>query len=150
VSGSTPRYKVNEKTRNDDNVDVEVVLAQHTVKRAIFVGPVVIGFWALLRGSSGAIAAAIGVGVVLAMLLISGQMLSVAARISLSAYHAAALFGFGLRLILLFASMFLITRFMEIDRLAFGLTAVVTYLTLISWEAVAVSRGSERELEWIN
>jgi len=131
-------------------VDVEVVLAQHTVKRAIFVGPVVIGFWALLRGSSGAIAAAIGVGVVLAMLLISGQMLSVAARISLSAYHAAALFGFGLRLILLFASMFLITRFMEIDRLAFGLTAVVTYLTLISWEAVAVSRGSERELEWIN
>lgn len=150
MSGSTPRYKVNEKTRNDDNVDVEVVLAQHTVKRAIFVGPVVIGFWALLRGSSGAIAAAIGVGVVLAMLLISGQMLSVAARISLSAYHAAALFGFGLRLILLFASMFLITRFMEIDRLAFGLTAVVTYLTLISWEAVAVSRGSERELEWIN
>lgn len=131
-------------------MDVEVVLAQHTVKRAIFVGPVVIGFWALLRGSSGAIAAAIGVGVVLAMLLISGQMLSVAARISLSAYHAAALFGFGLRLILLFASMFLITRFMEIDRLAFGLTAVVTYLTLISWEAVAVSRGSERELEWIN
>lgn len=141
---------MNEKTRNDDNVDVEVVLAQHTVKRAIFVGPVVIGFWALLRGSSGAIAAAIGVAVVLAMFLISGQMLSVAARISLSAYHAAALFGFAFRLILLFASMILITRVMEIDRLAFGLTAVVTYLTLISWEAVAVSRGSEKELEWIN
>ena len=131
-------------------MDVEVVLAQHTVKRAIFVGPVVIGFWALLRGSSGAIAAAIGVAVVLAMFLISGQMLSVAARISLSAYHAAALFGFAFRLILLFASMILITRVMEIDRLAFGLTAVVTYLTLISWEAVAVSRGSEKELEWIN
>ena len=71
-------------------------------------------------------------------------------HVSLSAYHAAALFGFAFRLILLFASMILITRVMEIDRLAFGLTAVVTYLTLISWEAVAVSRGSEKELEWIN
>ena len=131
-------------------MDVEAVLAQHTVKRAIYVGPVMIVLWLAINGSSGALAAAIGVAVVVAMFLLSGQMLSVAARISLSAYHAAALFGFAFRLILLVVSMLLITRVMDIDRLAFGITAVVTYLVLISWEAVAVSKGSEKELEWIN
>ena len=150
VSGGTPRYKVSEKTRNDASVDVEAVLARHTVKRAIYVGPVMIVLWLAINGSDGALGAAIGVVVVAAMFLLSGQMLSVAARISLSAYHAAALFGFAFRLILLAVSMLLITRVMEIDRLAFGITTVVTYLVLISWEAVAVSKGSEKELEWIN
>ncbi len=31
-----------------------------------------------------------------------------------------------------------------------GVTAVVAYLALLSWEAWAVSRGAERELEWIS
>ncbi len=84
------------------------------------------------------------------MFLMSGWMLSIAARIGLSAYHAAALFGFFLRLGLLVLAMVLVTRVMELDRFAFGIATVVAYLTLITWEAVAVSRGAERELEWIN
>jgi hypothetical protein len=29
-----------------------------------------------------------------------------------------------------------------------GIAAVVAYLTLLTWEAWAVVRGAERELEW--
>jgi len=37
---------------------------------------------------------------------------------------------------------------MEVDRLAMGIAAIVSYLVLLSWEAVALSRGDEKELEW--
>jgi hypothetical protein len=44
--------------------------------------------------------------------------------------------------------MLLIAKYTPIDRLAFGITAVVTYLVLVAAEAVALSKGKERELEW--
>jgi hypothetical protein len=75
-------------------------------------------------------------------------MLSISAKISLAVYHAAALFGFFLRLALMVLSVLLIAELLPIDRLAFGVAAVVAYLVLLSWEAVAVSKGRERNLDW--
>lgn len=130
--------------------NVEAVIAKHTVQRAVFVAPILIaGFWAL-RGADGAIAAAVGSLVVVVMFLVSGTMMSISARLGLSAYYAAALFGFFVRLALLTGSMLLIAKFTDLDRMAFGITAVLAYLILLSWETVAISRGAERELEWIN
>jgi hypothetical protein len=131
-------------------MDVEAIIARHTVKRAVFVGPVLLAvFWAT-RGLAGLIAATIGVAVVVGNFLLAGAMLSVAARISLSLYHAAALFGFFLRLGLVALTVLIINRAVELDRLAFGVTVVVAYLGLLAWEAVAVAKGAERELEWTN
>jgi hypothetical protein len=129
-------------------VDVEMKLAWHTVARAIYVAPVLIALFWLTRGWDGAWSAAVGVVVVLANFLLAGAILSISARISLSAYHAAALIGFFLRLGLVTVTMLLIANYAPIDRLAFGITAVVTYLVLIAAEAVAVAKGKERELEW--
>lgn len=128
--------------------DIEAILARHTVRRAVVIGPVAVGIAWLARGSSGAVGATVGVLVIAANLLVSGAVLSIAARISLAAYHAAALFGFVLRLLAITVSMLLVAQLFEIDRIAFGVTAVVTYLVLLSLEAVAVARGDERELEW--
>ena len=75
---------------------------------------------------------------------------SVSAKISLSLYHAAALFGFFIRLGLITITVLVITQLVDLDRLALGITLVVTYLVLLSWEAVAVAKGRERELEWIS
>jgi hypothetical protein len=128
--------------------DVEAILARHTVRRVIWIGPpLIVVFW-LARGSGGAVAAAVGTAIVVANFLVAGLALSKSARISLSLYHAAALFGFFLRLGLIMLVMFLIAQTTEIDRLAMGISAVVSYLVLLSWEAVAVAKGSERELEW--
>jgi len=130
--------------------DVEAVIARHTVRRTVVVGPVLIVAFGLLRGWDGALGAAIGVAIVAGNFLLSGAMLSVAARISLGLYHAAALFGFLLRLGLIAATMLGVAAAIDVDRLALGITVVASYLTLLSLEAVAVARGSERELEWIN
>jgi hypothetical protein len=63
-------------------------------------------------------------------------------------YHAAALVGFVLRMALIAGTMLLVVRFVEIDRVAFGISAVVCYLVLVTLEAIAVMRGRERNLDW--
>ena len=130
--------------------DIEAVLARHTVRRAVIVGPILVAVFAVFRGAPGALAAAVGVVIVAGYLWFSGALLSVAARISLPAYHAAALLGFFLRLGLIAMTMLVVARVTDIDRIALGITVVVAYLTLLGWEAVAVAKGRERELEWSN
>ena len=139
---------VNPVTERFPVMDVEAILAFHTVKRGLVIGPLAVAVAWGVRGTNGAIGAAIGVVVIVLNLLASGALLSVAARISLAAYHAAALFGFVLRLLTITVSMLLVARLFEIDRIAFGVAAIATYLVLLTLEAIAIARGSEKELEW--
>lgn len=135
-------------TRIEGDTPVEAVIARHTVKRAVWVAPVVIAGFLAVRGPAGGWAAALGAAVVVGNSLLAGGMLSVAARISLAAYHAVALFGFFLRLGLIMATMFLVVAVVDLDRLAFGVATVITYMVLLALEAVAVARGRERDLDW--
>ncbi len=130
--------------------DLEIVLARHIARRGVIVGPIlVVVFWAV-RGPQGALASAVGMLIVTGYFLFNGVMLAVAARISLAAYHAAALFGFFLRLGLIAVTMFTVAALVDIDRPALGITVVVAFLSLLAWEAVAMVAGRERELEWIS
>ena len=131
-------------------VDVEAVLAAHTARPAVFVAPPIVAVAGLLGGWGGAGAAVVGVAIVVLNFLLAGVILSQAARISLGLYHAAALFGFFIRLGLVTLTMLLVVQVVDLNRPAMGIAAVVSYLVLLSWEAVAVARGSERELEWIS
>jgi len=128
--------------------DVEAIMARHTVRRAVWVAPPLVAVFWFTRGLDGGAASAVGIAIVVGNFLLAGFALSKSARISLSLYHAAALFGFFVRLGLIMLVMLLIAQATEIDRLAMGISAVVSYLVLLSWEAVAVAKGSERELEW--
>lgn len=135
-------------TGDHGSVPVESILARHTVARAVYVAPVLIAIFWITNGWDGAWSAALGVGIVVVNFLLAGAILSISAKISLTVYHAAALFGFFLRLGLMVLTVLLIAELLPIDRLAFGITAVVAYLVLLSWEAVAVSKGRERNLDW--
>jgi hypothetical protein len=128
--------------------DVEAVLSKHTARRAVWVAPVLALVFFLFRGLGGAAASVMGVAIVAGNFVLSGVVMSRSARISLSLYHAAALFGFFLRLGLIMVTMFLIAAVFEIDRLALGVSVVVSYLVLLSWEALSVAKGAEKELEW--
>ena len=130
--------------------DVEKVIAGHTARRAVVVGPILVAVFAATRGLDGAVAAAIGVAIVVGNFLLAGMILSVTARISLALYHAAALFGFIIRLGLIAVTMLVVAALIDADRLAMGITVVVASLALLTWETVAVAKGSERELEWIS
>jgi len=127
---------------------IEADLARHTVIRGIYVGPVLVLVFGMARGWDGAWSAAIGVVVVIANFLLSGAILSISARINLQVYHAAALIGFFLRLGLFIGAVYLIASAFEVDRLAFGISAVVAYFTLLTWEAISISRDREREPSW--
>jgi hypothetical protein len=127
---------------------IEADLARATVARAIYVGPALVLLFGLLRGWEGAWSAALGVVVVIANFLLAGAILSISARISLQAYHAAALIGFFLRLVLFIGAVYLVASVVEVDRVAFGISAVVAYFTLLTWEAVAMTKDREREPSW--
>ncbi len=131
-----------------ETIAVESVIARHTVARAVYVGPALIALFAFVSGWEGVWSSALGVAVVVANFLLAGAILSISAKISLAVYHAAALFGFFLRLGLMVLTVLLIAQLVPIDRLAFGISAVAAYLVLLSWEAVAVSKGRERDLDW--
>jgi hypothetical protein len=128
--------------------NIEARLGINTARRAVWIAPVLIVIFAIFGGRLGAVSAAIGVAIVVGNFVLAGFVLSKAAAISLTLYHAAALFGFFLRLMLITAVMLGVGSLMELDRLAMGISAVVSYLVLLSWEAVAVTRGEEKELEW--
>lgn len=138
----------NHVTADTRSAAVESVLARHTVARAVYVGPVLIAVFAVVGGWEGVWSSALGVAIVVANFLLAGAILSISAKISLAVYHAAALFGFFLRLGLMVLTVLLIAQFVPIDRIAFGISAVAAYLVLLSWEAVAVSKGRERNLDW--
>jgi hypothetical protein len=127
---------------------LEANLARETVARAIYVGPILVLVFGLLRGWDGAWSAALGVVVVVANLLLAGLILSISLRISLQAYHAAALIGFLLRLGLFVGAVYLIATLVEVDRIAFGISAVIAYIVMLAWEAVAITRNTEREPSW--
>lgn len=131
-----------------NNVDVEIELAKGTLRRVLVVAPVMVGVLALIWGAPGALAAAVGVGVVVLNFALTGWILSMAARISLGAYHAAALFGFFIRFALLTVLMLAVVRFFELHRPAFAIAAVGTYFVLLALQVSAVTRGKERQLEW--
>lgn len=131
-------------------VDVEAIIARNTVRRAVFVGPPLVALFGALGGLDGAVGAAVGIGIVVANFLLAGLILSAAARVSLGLYHAAALFGFLLRLVMVSVTMLAVAGLADVDRVAMGVTAVAAYLVLLSWEAWAVAHGAERELEWIS
>jgi hypothetical protein len=129
-------------------VPVEAILARHIVARTVIVGPIVIlGAW-LFTDRLGAVSAAIGVAIVAANFLLSGAVMSWAAARSMQAYHAAALLGFFLRLGFITVAVLLVANMFDVDRRALGIAAVVAYLALLTWEAVAVMNGSRREIEW--
>lgn len=128
--------------------DVEAILARHMVARVVWVGPPLIALFWIIRGFEGALGAFAGVAIVAVNFLLAGVILSMTARVSLGLYHAAALVGFFVRLGLIAGSMLLVAAVTPVDRPAMAISALVGYLILLTWEAVAVSRGAEKELEW--
>lgn len=127
-----------------ETLPVEAIMSRNMVKRAVWVAPVLMIIFGVASGVSGAVAAGVGVAIVVVNFLIGGWIMSTAAAVSLTLYHAAALFGFFIRLGLITMAMLLIASVTDIDRTAMGVAAVVSYLTLLSLEAVSVVKSVEK------
>ncbi len=93
-----------------DQRPIEAIISKNIAKRGLIVAPILALVFGLLQGWPGAVAALVGVAVVVVNFLLGGYLMSRAARVSMNMYHAAALFGFLIRLGLITASMLIRSR----------------------------------------
>ena len=118
---------------------LEREIAIDAVRRGLVAAPVLIAVAAAAWGARGAASAAFGVGLAFANLIVSGALLSRAARISPAALGGAALGGYVLRLGLLTAVLFAVEGQPWVAMVPLVLTLAVTHLGLLVLEARHVS-----------
>lgn len=117
----------------------EALIARDMVKKAAIVGPILIVVFGLVWGVHGALSTAYGLAIVVANFALAAAMLAWAARISTGFVMAAALFGYLIRLTLIFLAIFLVRNASWVELVPLGVTVIVTHLALLFWEMRRVS-----------
>jgi hypothetical protein len=119
----------------------EVAVSNDMIKRGLMVAPALIGVCAVIWGSDGAFSSAYGIAIVLANFALAAGLIAAAARISVALMMGATLFGYLIRLGLIFVAVFLVKDAGWISLPALGSTIIVTHLGLLFWEMkyVAIS-----------
>lgn len=122
-----------------DGPAVEGTIARDMVRRALPVAPLLIALAAIPWGFAGSASVAYGIVLVCANFALAAALLGWAARISLALLMGVALFGYLLRLALLFTAVVLVKDAGWVNLWALGLTILVTHLGLLFWEMQFVS-----------
>lgn len=119
----------------------EVHVSNDMIKRGLIVGPLLIAVCAVIWGGDGAISSAYGIALVLANFALAAAIISSAAKISLGLLMGATLFGYLIRLGLIFLAVYLVKDAGWISLPALGATIIITHLGLLFWEMkyVAIS-----------
>ena len=112
----------------------EVHVSTDMVKRGLIVAPVLIAIAGVIWGGDGMWSAAYGIAIVLANFLLAAGTIAAAARISLPVLMAATLFGYLVRLGLIFVAVYLVRDASWISLPALGATIIITHLGLLVWE----------------
>jgi len=117
----------------------EMAVSRDIIKRGVIVAPVLIALCGVIWGSDGAISAAYGIVIVLANFALAAALVTVTAKISIGVMMGAVLFGYLLRLGLIFLAVWLVQDAAWISFPALGATIIVTHLGLLMWELKYVS-----------
>ena len=126
-------------TTADAGPAVERQLATDLIRRGLWIAPVLLAISFLAWSIEGAASSGYGLALVLLNFFVAAAMLSSAARISLGLLMGAALFGYVLRLGLIFAAVYVVKDMAWFEAWPFGLTVIVTHLGLLFWETRYVS-----------
>jgi hypothetical protein len=112
----------------------EIEVSLDILKRSVYIAPVIIGICAVFAGLDGAFGALYGLAIVLVNFLLAAGSVAVTARISLGLMMGAVLFGYLVRLGLIFLAVILVRDASWISLTALGLTIIVSHLGLLVWE----------------
>jgi hypothetical protein len=126
-------------TMRDDGPAVEMEVALDLLRRALWVAPVLIVLSGAIWGLNGALSTGYGIALVVANFLVSAAMLAWTAKISISLMMGTALFGYLMRLGLIFLAVWVVRDASWVELVPLGLTIVVTHLGLLFWEMRYVS-----------
>lgn len=114
-------------------------VARDIAKRSLWLAPVVTLGCAAFWGTAGAASGLYALAIVSLNFLLAAWLLQVTGRISFAAMAGAALFGYVLRLGLIFLAVMLVKDAEWVELVPLGLTLIVTHLGLLFWELRYVS-----------
>jgi hypothetical protein len=116
-----------------------MAIARDMAKRGLWVAPPALLVSFLIWGTGGAISTAYAMAIVVINFLLAAFMVARAAKISDALLGAVAMFGFLIRLAVVFLAFFLARNAEWMKVVPFGITIVVTHLGLLFWEMKYVS-----------
>jgi hypothetical protein len=114
-------------------------IALDLVKKGLIATPFLIAFVTLFWGWQGAASAVFAIGVVCVNFVLSAALITWTARISIGLMMGAVLFGYLLRLGLIFLAIWLVKDAPWVELVPLGITLIVTHLGLLFWELRFVS-----------
>ena len=112
----------------------EVSVSTDMVKRGLLVAPLLIAVSGLIWGVDGAVSSAYGIAIVLVNFALAAGIVAFTAKISLQVMMAAVMFGYLLRLALIFLAVYVVKDAGWISLPALGATIIFTHLGLLMWE----------------
>ncbi len=112
----------------------EVAVSTDMIKRGLVAAPVLVAVCGVIWGMDGVWSSAYGIAIVLTNFALAAAFIAGAARISLGLMMAATLFGYLIRLALIFLAVWLVKDTAWISLPALGSTIIVTHLGLLFWE----------------
>jgi len=121
-------------TTRFDGPSPEVAVSNDIIKRGLLVAPVLIAICGVIWGGNGAWSSAYGIAIVLVNFALAAGLIAAAAKISLGLMMGATLFGYLIRLGLIFLAVWLVKDASWISLPALGSTIIVTHLGLLFWE----------------
>jgi len=117
-----------------DGPSPEVEVSIDMIKRGLIAAPLLIAICAVIWGVNGALSSAYGIAIVLANFALAALFISSAARISLGLMMGATMFGYLIRLALIFVAVWMVRDASWISLPALGSTIIITHLGLLFWE----------------
>jgi hypothetical protein len=119
----------------------EVTVSKDMIRRGLVVAPVLIAICGVIWGMDGVWSSMYAIAIVLVNFGLAAALVATTARISLGLMMGAVLFGYLIRLGLIFLAVFLVRDAAWISLPALGATIIVTHLGLLLWELkfVAIS-----------
>ena len=114
-------------------------VAKDLVKRGVIIAPILVLAGSAIWGVDGAASVAYGLGLILFNFALSAALIAYTSRISLALMMGATLFGFLIRLGIIFVAVMLVRDAGWMNLIALGVTIIVTHLGLLVWELRYVS-----------
>lgn len=131
-------------TTDPINVRIEgpspaMAVAVDLAKRSLWLVPVIVLVSAAFWGLAGVASTMYAVAIVVVNFLFSAYLLAVTGRINAALMAGAALFGFLLRLGLIFLAVILVRDASWMELVPFAITLIATHLVLLFWEMRYIS-----------
>lgn len=116
-------------------------IARDIAKRSVWIALPIVTLGYAFWGAAGAASAGYGLAVVVVNFVLAAWMLAVAGRISFAAMAGAGMFGYLIRLGLIFVAVMAVKGAPWVNVTALGATLIVTHLGLLIWELRHISNS---------